>query len=282
MSKGKEPATVDKDSHPDLFAGNTPVESVAVEKAAGRMPSTERIREAQAQSLDQFIMRAAADHTFDVEKLERLLALRKEMETAQRKERFFDALALAQAQMPQLDQNGLITYTDRETGRIKGSIPYAKLEDIDAVIRPIYSPLGFSVSWNTESVMDGKGLRVIGTFSAHGHSETRAMTGPNDASGGKNGIQGVASANAYLKRQITKNFWNLVERGKDLDGARAKDLLPITQGEADDINTRLTDCGADLVKFKKLFSVEKIADLKHGQLKEVYAQIEAKERAKAK
>lgn len=227
---------------------------------------------APAQTLEQFLIRAASDPTFDVDKLERLIALKERMDAAQREKAFFESLALAQAEMPQIDQNGLIDY-----GAGKGKIPYAKLEDIDAIIRPLYSPYGFSVSWNSSSVMDGKMVRVEGTFAAHGHKETREMTAPIDTSGGKNGTQGVASTIAYGKRQITKMFWNLIERGKDVDGARLKDLQPITQEQADTINTRLQDCRADIDAFKRIFKVEKLADLKAGQLSEVWKQIERKE-----
>lgn len=229
-----------------------------------------------ADSLGDFIMRAASDPSFDVEKLERLIALQERSQAAQRKERFFEALALAQARMPQLDQNGCIDY-----GAGKGKINYAKIEDIDAQIRPIYSAAGFSVSWNSGPVMDGKMVRVEGTFSCHGHNETREMTGPVDNSGGKQPIQAVASTVAYLKRHVLKMFFNLIERGKDMDGARVRELLPITEKQADEIDMRLKDCGADVVKFKKIFDVEKIADLKAGQLKEVYVQIEKKERTHA-
>lgn len=174
--------------------------------------------------------------------------------------------------MPQMEQNGVIDY-----GAGKGKISYARMEDIDSIIRPIYGPLGFSVSWNSTPAFDGKMVRVVGTFSCHGHSEQLEMTGPLDTSGGKNGIQGVASTVAYLKRQVSKMFWNLVERGKDKDGAKVKDLLPIEQAQADDIMTRLQDCNADVEKFKKLFGVEKIEDLRAGQLKEVWRQLTIKE-----
>ena len=229
-----------------------------------------------ANDLEQFIMRAASDPSFDVSKLERLIALQERSQAAQRKERFFEALALAQAQMPQLDQNGCIDY-----GAGKGKINYARIEDIDAQIQPIYSAAGFSVSWNSGPVMDGKMIRVEGTFSCHGHNETREMTGPVDNSGGKQPIQAVASTVAYLKRHVLKMFFNLIERGKDMDGARVKDLLPITEAQADEIHRRLMDCGADLAKFRKVFAVDKIADLKAGQLKEVEVQIARKAREKA-
>jgi hypothetical protein len=227
----------------------------------------------RADSLETFIMRAASDASFDVGKLERLIALQERTQAAQRQQRFFEALASVQSQMPQLDQNGCIDY-----GSGKGKIPYAKLEDIDRAIRPIYSEAGFSVSWNSSPVMDGKMIRVVGTFSCFGHNETREMTGPVDLSGGKQPIQGHASTVAYLKRHVLKMFFNLIERGKDLDGAKVADLKPITESQADEIHRRLTDCGADLARFRKLFGVEKIANLKAGQLKEVYAQLETRER----
>lgn len=235
-----------------------------------------RRAEIQASSMENFIMRAAADPSFDVEKLERLIALQERSQAAQRKERFFDALAAAQSEMPQLDQNGCIDY-----GSGKGKINYARIEDIDAQIRPIYSRAGFSVSWNSSPVMDGKMVRVEGTFSCAGHNETREMTGPVDNSGGKQPIQAVASTVAYLKRHILKMFFNLIERGKDFDGAKVQDLKPIAESQADDISRRLTDCGADVERFKKLFSVEKIADLRQGQMREVEAQLSAKERKAA-
>jgi hypothetical protein len=226
-----------------------------------------------ADSLENFIMRAASDKSFDVEKLERLIALQERSQAAQRKERFYESLAAVQAQIPQMDQNGCIDY-----GQNKGKINYARLEDIDAAIRPIYSKYGFSVRWTSFPVMDGKLIRVVGTFTAHGHSEESEMTGPPDASGGKNEAQRGPSGASYLKRHITKQFWNIVERGKDMDGARVRDLLPITDKQADEIDMRLKDCGADIARFKKVFVVDRIADLKAGQLKEVYVQIEKKER----
>ena len=98
-----------------------------------------------ANDLEQFIMRAASDVSFDVSKLERLIVFQERFrKAAQRKERFFEALALAQAQMPQLDQTGCIEY-----GAGKGKINYARIEDIDAQIRPIYSAAGSSACHGT-------------------------------------------------------------------------------------------------------------------------------------
>jgi hypothetical protein len=225
----------------------------------------------ESQAMISMIERMVMDPQVDVEKLERLVALKERTDAARRRDEFYRALAACQAEMPQMYQNGVIDY-GRGT-----KISYAKLEDIDAQIKPIYTRYGFSVRWTSRPVMDGKLIEVIGTFTCGGHSETSEMTGPPDKSGGKNEAQAGPSGCAYLKRHITKQFWNLVERGRDLDGAKAADMVPITDTEADDIHRRLTDCKANVDSFKKVFGIEKIADLRHGQLKEAIRQIELKE-----
>lgn len=226
---------------------------------------------ARASDLDQFIMLAAGRNDVSIDKLERLLAMKQEIEAARRKEAFFDALAKVQAAMPQVEQNGIIDY-----GQGKGKIAYAKMEDIDRVIRPIYSGQGFSVSWDSEPVFEGKMIRVTGTFAAHGHSETRQMTAPADGSGGKNAVQGVASTVAYLKRQVSKMFWNLIEKGADKDGAELAKLKPITQEQADDVRSKVQEVSGNMAALLKILKVDKVEEIRAGQLKEAYTVIEGK------
>lgn len=226
-------------------------------------------------NLEQFIMRAASDPSFDVNKFAALLDLQNKHQAAQREQSFHDSLSRVQAVMPQIDQNGLIDY-----GAGKGKINYAKLEDIDAVIRPIYSGEGFSVSFDSRPVLDGKMIEVTASFSAHGHKETRAITIPPDNSGGKNGTQGIASSLAYAKRHLLKMFFNIVERGKDLDGAKVADLKPVSQSQADDIRSALEEVKADIPRFLNVFKVEKLENIQVGQMKEVWAQIDRKRAAK--
>ncbi len=218
----------------------------------------------RASDLDQFIMLAADRPDVSIEKLERLLAMKGEIEAARRKEAFYDALASVQAILPQVEQNGCIDY-----GQGKGKIAYAKMEDIDAAIRPLYVEKGFSVSWNSALVFDGKMIQVTGTFAAHGHLETRQMTAPIDGSGGKNAVQGHASTIAYLKRQICKMFFNLIEKGADKDGA-------ITEDQALDIQSVLTETNSNIPAFLKLLKVGSIAEIRAGQLKEVWTALDKK------
>ncbi len=228
----------------------------------------------RASDLDQFIMLAAGRQDVSIDKLERLLAMKSDIEAARRKESFYDSLAAVQAILPQVEQNGCIDY-----GQGKGKIAYAKMEDIDAAIRPLYVEKGFSVSWNSELVFDGKMICVTGTFASHGHLETRQMTAPIDGSGGKNAVQGHASTIAYLKRQISKMFWNLIEKGADKDGAEISKLKPITQEQADSIRDVLAETKSNVPAFLKLLKVERIEDIRAGQLKEAWVQLDKKKAA---
>src|SRR3569833_2816918 len=90
-----------------------------------------RREESDVQSMDQFIMRAATDPTFDVEKLERLMALQERREAQTRKELFDAAKARVQAKAPRIQKNGLIYYPAKGD-KPATKIPYAKLEDVDA------------------------------------------------------------------------------------------------------------------------------------------------------
>src|ERR1700743_3022537 len=138
-------------------------------------------RVSRSSSVLEVIARAAADPSVDIDKLERLLAMQERVLDQDRKAIFNEALSRAQARMPQLDQHGRIDYNKPGVK----PIPYALLEDIDKVIRPIYIEEGFAVAWNTEQAPDGT-IRVIGDFKHRcGHTEQRAVTMPADSSGAK-------------------------------------------------------------------------------------------------
>lgn len=203
--------------------------------------------------------------------LERLVALQERRDEQERREKFFDALTRVQAQVPRILQNGLM---DRGPG--KGQIPYAKREDIDAVIRPMYLAEGFSITWDAPTNDESGNIHVKGRFTCHGHSETREWVCKPDASGGKTGPQAVSSTIAYGKRQIEKMFFNIIEEGKDLNGARPEDVMPITQEQADTLRTLLNDMPNPQAAFKRMYeiySIERLEDMRKADLEDAHARI---------
>lgn len=231
-------------------------------------PEGQAVARRDESPLEALIVRGMNDPSFDVDKLERLMALMERKEAQSRKEAYDAALLRVQMAAPRIAQHGLM---DRGTG---GKIPYAKREDIDAVMRPIYQREGFTVTWTGPTGDDGK-IHVIGKFSAHGHSELHEWICGPDASGGKTGPQAVSSTISYGKRQISKMVWDIIEEGLDKNGAKRQDVEPITQSQADDVRSQLEEIKADMGRFNKLFGVTKLEDLKAGQLKEVYARIKS-------
>jgi hypothetical protein len=212
--------------------------------------------------------------------LERLVALQDRRDEQQRKERFFDALTRVQSQVTRVAQTGLM---DRGPG--KGQIPYARREDIDAMVRPIYLAEGFSVTWDAPTSDDSGNIHVQGRFTCHGHTEMREWSCKPDASGGKTGPQAVSSTIAYGKRQIEKMFFNIIEEGADKNGAAEVPLM-VSQHDADDIRTRMNDLpqkspGALLGKLCQKHGVERPEELRASQYLAVIADVEATEKLKA-
>lgn len=226
----------------------------------------------EAISLESFAMQLAANPNFDAEKANSIMAMLERREVQQRKDKFFEALARVQAKAPRITKYGLM---DRGAG--KGQIPFAKREDIDAVMRPIYQAEGFSVTWDaprTESL-----IRVIGRFTAFGHTEQREWSCSPDTSGGKQNPQAAGSTVSYGQRYISIMFWDVVTEGEDVNGADPKTVTAISQNQADDIRIALQDIKADVARFRKVFGVERIEDLKQSQLDEVWKQINQKKAA---
>lgn len=254
--------------------------SVHGELEVQRDKSVAQAIEHEQRPLEALVVRAMNDPAFDVDKLERLMALMERKEAQERKERYDAALLRVQMAAPRIAQNGLM---DRGVG--KGQIPYAKREDIDAVMRPIYQREGFTVTWTGPTGDDGK-IHVIGKFSAHGHSELHEWICGPDASGGKTGPQAVSSTIAYGKRQISKMVWDIIEEGLDKNGAKREDVECISQAQADEIRTRMNDLsqkapGILLLKLCEMHGVKRPEEIKVGQLASALASVATTEKQKA-
>lgn len=203
--------------------------------------------------------------------IERLVALQMEVDRQKRKELFDAALARVQAIVPRVKQNGLM---DRGAG--KGQIPFAKLEDVDAAVRPIYSGEGFSVTWDAPTSDESGNITVLGRFSCCGHTEERRWVCKPDSSGGKTGPQAVSSTIAYGKRQVSKMFWNIIEEGKDQNGAATQNF--ITQDQADTLDSLLAEINVNKADFLKFMGAGKLSEVLATDYQRGINALEAKRR----
>jgi hypothetical protein len=225
----------------------------------------------EARSLLEVIASAVADPRMDVSKMERLLAMHKEIMADQRKEAFTAAMARLQARLPQIQKDGRIVVKNVERSR------YAKYEDIDVAVRPLCAEEGFALDFGTTST-DGK-LFTITCEITHkdGYSKTHSLMLPMDKSDFRSDVQSIGSTLSYARRQLTKMALNIVEKDEDDDangGAK-----PISEEQARDIETVLADVKGNKDGFLNFMGVESIREIRARDYQKAINALETKRKA---
>jgi hypothetical protein len=169
-------------------------------------------------TLLNFIARAMTDPAINVDKLEVLLRMQREIIAEAARCQFVSAMGLVQGEIQQIARTTPNSVTNSK---------YATLEAIDAEIRPIYTRHGFTLEFD-EPPDDGPNVRLAChvTHTPSGHVVTRHLSAAADTVGpkgtaNKTAVQGVGSAVSYLRRYLTCMVFNIVLRGEDNDGNRA-------------------------------------------------------------
>jgi hypothetical protein len=180
--------------------------------------------------LASFIERAARDPEFDVQKFGELLRMQREVENDQARKAFNRAMASAQAEM-------LPVVRDAKNSHLNNR--YAKLETIDAAIRPIYTRWGFSVRYGSAPSPHEGWLRITCTV-AHddGYFEENYLDAPVSLTGSQGGrmavtpVQAIGSTVTYLRRYLLGMVWNTVLADDDDDGeaTRRAAAAPMPRG----------------------------------------------------
>jgi len=177
---------------------------------------------AQPANLMQALANAAADPRMDVEKVERLFAMHKELQDREAEQAFHDAMARAQASIRPIAK-------DRRNEHTKSW--YATLAAITDDVTPIITAEGLSVSYDTYNPGRDKDLpalekgwvRAIAIVSHRGgHARKHHLDGPLDDAGkdgtkNKTGIQAMGSTVTYLRRYLFCMIFN-VATADDNDG----------------------------------------------------------------
>jgi hypothetical protein len=174
------------------------------------------------QSLLQAIVRAAADPTTDLNKIERLFAIHERMVKTDAETAFNAALARAQAAMPIVARKAQNTQTNSK---------YARLEAIVEAISPVYTAEGFALSFDTAEAPKAGDIRIVSILShAAGHSRQYHIDMPPDEAGAKGNVNktrvhATGSTNSYARRYLICMIFN-VATGDDNDGNRDKKVMP--------------------------------------------------------
>jgi hypothetical protein len=172
----------------------------------------------QLQKIDdspQGLIAIAIQQNLDIEKLERLLALKERYDAQQASKSFIAAMSSFQKQVAEIPKSKQVGYTNRSGGST--SYKYAELGTIDEVIKAPMAANGMTKRWE---IKDEAAEIFVTCIISHvdGHQERTTMSSAKDASGGKNDIQSKASAITYLQRYTLIGALGLTTASEDNDG----------------------------------------------------------------
>lgn len=163
----------------------------------------------------QGLITLAIQNNIDIDKLERLLALKDRHDAALANKAFLSAMSSFQKDVPEITKSKTVDFQTKTGGRT--SYKYAELGSIDDAIKEKMAANGLSKRW--ELVEEGDKIICTCIIShVDGHNERTTMSSLKDTSGSKNDIQSKASAITYLQRYTLIGALGLTTASEDNDG----------------------------------------------------------------
>lgn len=215
------------------------------------------------------ILRAARDPSTNIDTVERLLAMHRDLVKDQQRTAFRAAKARLQEKLPQIGKHGRIV-TDKSTRK------FARLEDIDQVVRPLCAEEGFSFSYDSRPVPQGVEFSCEMSH-RDGHAEVKTLTLPLDVGGSKNAVQAVGSTTSYARRYLLEMHLNLVKRDEDDDGNGGRG--PVTKEQAGRLRAMLAEVKGNEARFLNWAAAPTFEDIPAGNYERCVRFIEEKREA---
>lgn len=210
------------------------------------MPNEQQIAVVQEPSIGLMLQKfiEAGVTTDNVAAFEKLCDIRERMDNKQAEREFNAAFTQLQSKMPQIAATKPVPNKD-------GSIRYrfAPFEEIMEKVQPLLTDHGFSVSFNTRAVDNGRltvicTLRHISGHSTNNEFAVRIGQGPP----GSTETQADGAAKTYAKRGALSDCLNIAI---DHDDDARMIGKPIGKALAEDLQARVKACGADEQAFLK-------------------------------
>jgi hypothetical protein len=244
-----------------------------------RQPTAPAVTPPPPATLLGAIIAAAKDPAVDVAKLRALLEMQERLEERDARREFTVAFTRLSAKLPRVKKNGTISLGKDKAG-VEREVAFAKWEDMDRVIRPLYTAEGFSLSFNSQPRPgEGGGLIVTGTLMhEQGHSREASMPLPLDSGPDRNNLQAAGSTLSYGKRYCAEMLLNIVREGQDDDAAASSFITGDQKAEL--IALMHPDDTAPFLEFMGVSAIDHIAASKFDIAKRALEKKAAK-RAKA-
>ncbi len=229
------------------------------------------------------LIQAVIERGGDVDpgKLEKLMALQERFEKSQAVKAYNAAMKICQESMPTVFKDAENTHTRRR---------YATLEGVQAVVKPVYTQHGFSLSFGTDtSPVEGHLRIVCDVLHVAGHQTRHVLDIPRDGAGARGGagvmnaVQGVGSSVSYGRRYLTLMIFNVTLAGDDND-AQGANCSPTEVKEIRKLITEVEGLGIpfDHAAFLKFLGVSELERLPKTSLMKALHAINEKRRVGVK
>lgn len=220
------------------------------------------------------LMQAAVAHGKDAETIERLAALLERHQAKEAEKAYNAAMVRFQNACPVIVKTKRVLNRDN-THRYN----FAPLEVVARTMRPHLDAHGFSYQFTQTGYEAGAVTIQIEVRHVAGHRETHSITLPIDAGPGMNKTQASVSAVSYGKRQALVMAFGVTVGDEDDDGAGGNGNREyITDEQHANLETLLSEVGADEARFLKFFNIDQLAHLPRGRYEEANRLLEEKRR----
>jgi hypothetical protein len=173
--------------------------------------------------------------------LGQMMALAERWREARAKEEFAVAMRTCQEEMPVVVKDAQNKHTNSR---------YARLEEVNKVIKPAYTKHGFSVSFGElQDAPEGMVRILADVRHSGGHSAPYRVDMPLDGVGSQgkanamNPVQARGSTISYAKRYLLCMIFNVTIADEDTDGNADDDDPQLTQSQIDTIAALLGELG---------------------------------------
>lgn len=264
------------------MAATEPQQTAMVQAPSVMPAAAPQVSMSEPASIINLIERAARDPAVDIDKMERLMAMRDRMLEREAKIAFDVAFAEMQPKLPVIERKGRISGESKRTGD-KLNQAFGRWEDISPAVVPVLSAHGFGIRFEQLQVKgEDNTIRTrITCFISHsGHRESAYFDLPLDTSGSKNNVQAYGSTASYGRRYSAMLALNIVTRGEDDDANASGGGELVNEDQIEKIRSLIVEVAADIPKFCKYMKVARIEDIPAAKFKDAITALEAKRGAK--
>ena len=213
------------------------------------------------------MLATAVSRGADIATIERLAALAERMESQRARREFDEAISAFKAEAPTVIKAREIKHGEKLISK------YEDMAAISKVIDPVLAKYGLSYRFRTEAL--DKAVRVTCIISHRsGHSEETSLSGPHDASGAKNAIQGIGSSVTYLQRYTLKAALGLAA-SEDDDAKQAGQPEGLSDEQADEIEELIVETGGTISGFLGFKRIANVRDIPASQFEATKMEIRA-------